>query len=300
MSTALVFPGQGSQRPGMGEPWVADPGWSLVERASDVLGRDLERLLLDADEAELRSTQNAQLSTYLVSLLAWQAVLPHDVAAVAGHSLGELTALVSGGVLTSYDGLDLVVARGDAMLAAADAAPGEMAAVLGLADAEVERVCAGIEQVWPANFNAPEHVVISGTAAGVAAASAACREAGARRVLALPVGGAFHTPLMAPARERLDAALRSVPYARPQVPVLSAVDARPYRDDPRSAATTLSRQLTAPVRWRQLLEALPAYGVDTVLELGPGGVLTALVKRTLPGLRAVSVATPGDVEQLRR
>lgn len=300
MTAAFVFPGQGSQRPGMGEPWVADRGWSLVERAGDVLGRDLERLLLDADDEELRSTQNAQVSTYLVSLLAWQAVLPQDVAVVAGHSLGELTALVAGGVLTSHDGLDLVVARGKAMLAATEAAPGAMAAVLGLADAEVERVCAGIEQVWPANFNAPEHVVISGTVAGVEAASAACREAGARRVLPLPVGGAFHTPLMAPARKTLDVAVASVPYARPEVPVLSAVDVRAYRDDPRSAATTLSRQLTAPVRWRQVLEALPAYGVDTVVELGPGGVLTGLVKRTLPGLRAVSVATPADAEQLRR
>lgn len=142
--------------------------------------------------------------------------------------------------------------------------------------------------------------MISGTVAGVEAASAACREAGARRVLPLPVGGAFHTPLMAPARKTLDVAVACVPYARPEVPVLSAVDARPYRDDPRSAAATLSRQLTAPVRWRQVLEALPAYGVDTVVELGPGGVLTGLVKRTLPGMRAVSVATPADVEQLRK
>lgn len=297
---AFVFPGQGSQRPAMGEPWVADPGWSLVERASDVLGRDVERLLLDADEAELRSTQNAQLATYLVSLLAWQAVLPQKVAVVAGHSLGELTALVAGGVLTSHDGLDLVVARGKAMLAAADAMPGAMAAVLGLTDTEVEQVCAGIDEVWPANFNAPDHVVISGTVAGIAAATVACREAGARRVLPLPVGGAFHTPLMAPARKDLDVAVGSVPYARPAVPVLSAVDVRPYRDDPRSAAATLSRQLTAPVRWRQVLEALPSYGVDTVVELGPGGVLTALVKRTLPDMRAVSVATPADVAKLRR
>ncbi len=191
------------------------------------------------------------------------------------------------------------MARGDAMLAAADAAPGAMAAVLGLSDAEVERVCAGIEQVWPANFNAPEHVVISGTVLGIEAASAACRDAGARRVLPLPVGGAFHTPLMAPARKKLDVVIGSVPYARPEVPVLSAVDARPYPDDPRRAAATLSRHMTSPVRWRQVLEALPAYGVDTVVELGPGGVLAGLVKRALPDMRAVSIAAPADVAQLR-
>lgn len=295
MSIALVFPGQGSQRPGMGAPWRADPGWSLVERASDLLGRDVEQLLIDADAEQLHGTGDAQLSTYLVCLLAWQALSPRQVAVVAGHSLGELTALVASGVLSCDDGLALVAARGAAMQAAAQAAPGTMAAVLGLEDAAVERVCDGIEQVWPASYNATAHVVVSGSTAGVAAAAVALTDAGARRVLPLAVGGAFHTPLMAPARDRLDEALRAVSYAPPAVPVLSAVDVRPYGDD---VPATLSRQLTAPVRWRQVLEALPAYGVDTVVEVGPGGVLTGLVRRTLPGVRAVSVATPADVAQL--
>lgn len=294
MTTALVFPGQGSQRAGMGAPWLADPGWSLVERASVLLGRDVERLLLDADAEELRGTSEAQLTTYLVSLLAWQALSPLKVAVVAGHSLGEITALVAGGVLSVEDGLKLVAARGAAMQQAATAAPGSMVAVVGLEDDDVDRVCAGVDEAWPANYNAPSHVVVSGSEAGLAAATVALREAGARRVLPLPVGGAFHTPFMQPARRQLDAALRRVKYAPPVVPVLCAMDATPYGA---TVAATVSRQLTAPVRWRQVLEALPAYGVDTVVEVGPGGVLAGLVRRTLPDVRVVSVATPEDVEE---
>jgi [acyl-carrier-protein] S-malonyltransferase len=295
MSLALVFPGQGSQRPGLGAPWRADPGWSLVERASDLLHRDVEQLLLDADAEQLRATSEAQLSTFLISLLAWQALLTRpilDVSVLAGHSLGELTALVAGGILTCDDGLGLVHARGAAMQLAAELAPGAMAAVLGLEDDAVERVCAGLDDVWPANYNAPDHVVVSGTVAGLAAAGSALRAAGARRVLSLPVGGAFHTPLMAPARDGLEIALREVSYAAPVVPVLSGVEVRLHAAD---VPAVLSRQLTAPVRWRQVVEALPGYGVDTVVEIGPGGVLAGLVRRTLPQMRVVSLATASDV-----
>lgn len=296
MSTALVFPGQGSQRPGMGAAWRHASCWSLAEDASDLLGRDVGRLLLEADAEELRPTREAQVTTFLLSLMVWETLhdLP-DVVVVAGHSLGEYTGLVAAGVLTIDDGLMLVGARGSAMQAAADAAPGTMAAVLGLEDAAVVAALEDVEGVWPANFNAPAHVVISGTGAGVAAASSAVQAAGARRVLPLPVGGAFHTPLMAPARARLDGALREVTFAHPGVPVLSGVTAQPYGQDP---AALLSQQLTAPVRWRQVLEALPSLGVDRVVELGPGGVLTGLVKRTLPGVRAVSVSSPADLALL--
>ena len=296
MSTAFVFPGQGSQRPGMGAPWVGSACWSLVEEASDLLGRDVGRLLLDADAEELRATREAQVTTFLVSLLVWETLhdLP-DVTVVAGHSLGEFTALVAGGVLTCDDGLMLVGARGAAMQDAADAAPGTMAAVLGLEDDAVLAALAGAEDVWPANYNAPSHVVVSGTVEGVASGSELLKQAGARRVLPLPVGGAFHTPLMAPARARLEVALREVTYADAAVPVLSAVSVQEYGADP---AATLSEQLTAPVRWRQVLEALLSYGVDTVVELGPGGVLTGLVKRTLPGVSAVSISSPADLALL--
>jgi [acyl-carrier-protein] S-malonyltransferase len=296
MSTAFVFPGQGSQRPGMGAPWRDSACWSLVEHAGEVLGRDVAHLLLDADAEELRATREAQVTTFLVSLLAWEALhdLP-DVSVVAGHSLGDFTALVAAGALTCDDGLMLVGARGSAMQAAADAAPGTMAAVLGLDDQAVTEVLDGVEGVWPANFNAPAHVVISGTPDGVAAGAEALKAAGARRVLPLPVGGAFHTPLMEPARARLETAMREVHVAQPGVPVLSGLTGQPYDDD---IPATLSRQLTAPVRWRQLLEQLPALGVDRVVELGPGGVLTGLVKRTLPGVQALSVASPADLALL--
>ena len=293
MSVALVFPGQGSQRPGMGAPWRGTPGWSLVEDASDLLGRDVGRLLLDADAEELRATREAQVATFLTSLLAHAALPPLEVSVVAGHSLGELTALVVAGVLTPADGLRLVAERGEAMQAAADAAPGTMSAVLGLDDGEVEPVLDDVDGAWPANFNAPSHVVVSGTPDGVAAAGEALKAAGARRVLPLPVGGAFHTPLMEPARERLDRALRTVSGLDPVLPALSAVTAAPYARDWHDV---LSRQLTAPVRWRQTAEALG--DVDTVIEVGPGGVLTGLVKRCRSDVRTVSVATPDDLEAL--
>lgn len=294
MRTAVVLPGQGSQRPGAGAAWRRFPAWSLVDRASEVLDRDVAHLLLTADADELRRTREAQLTTYLVSLLAWQSLPALDVAVVAGHSLGELTALVVAGVLTPEAGLLLVAERGAAMQAAADAVPGTMAAVLGLDDDAVAEVCEGVEGAWPANFNAPSHVVVSGTVEGVAEATVALKAAGARRVLPLPVGGAFHTPLMAPARERLEVALRDASYAPPEVPVLSGVTAAEYDDVP----AVLSRQLTAPVRWRQVLQALPSYGVERVVEVGPGGVLAGLVKRTLPGLPVVSVASPDDLAAL--
>lgn len=296
MSTAFVFPGQGSQRPGMGAPWVGSAYWSLVDDAGDLLGRDVGRLLLEAGAEELRATREAQITTFLMSLLVWEALhdLP-DVTVVAGHSLGDFTALVVAGVLTSDDGLMLVGARGSAMQVAIDAAPGTMAAVLGLEDEEVTEVLAGLDDIWPASYNAPSHVVVSGTVTGVVAGAAALKAAGARRVLPLPVGGAFHTPLMAPARARLDTALREVTFAHPAVPVLAGVTAAPYDEDP---AVLLSAQLTAPVRWRQVLEALPSYGVDRVVELGPGGVLAGLTKRTLPGVRVVSVASPADLALL--
>lgn len=296
MRTAFVFPGQGSQRPGMGAPWRHTAGWSLVEEAGELLGRDLARLLLEADAEQLRATREAQLATFLLSLLVWESLhdLP-DVVVVAGHSLGEFPALVAAGVLTCDDGLTLVAARGEAMQRAADAAPGTMAAVLGLEAGAVAATLAGLPEVWPANDNAPSHVVISGTVDGVAAAAVALRQAGARRVLPLPVGGAFHTPLMAPARALLDTALREVSYAEPAVPVLSAVTARPYEGE---VAATLSAQLTAPVRWREVQGALASYGVQRVVELGPGGVLAGLAKRTLPGMPVVSVATPADLALL--
>jgi [acyl-carrier-protein] S-malonyltransferase len=297
VAVALLFPGQGSQRPGMGAPWRDTPGWALVDRASDALGRDLAALLLDADAETLRGTREAQISTYLTSLLALEALRAARpdlrVTQVAGHSLGEVTALVAAGALRPEDGLRVVSERGEAMREAADAQPGTMAAVLGLDDDAVGDVLAGVDGAWPANHNAPSHVVVSGTVAGVDGAGSALKDAGARRVLPLPVGGAFHTPLMGPARPRLERALRAVRWVDPVLPVLSAVTAAPYgRDWP----DLLSRQLTAPVLWRQTMAALD--GVDAVVEIGPGGVLAGLARRCRPDLPASAVATPADLAAL--
>jgi [acyl-carrier-protein] S-malonyltransferase len=285
--TALVFPGQGSQRPAMGAAWTSTPGWSLVAEASTVLDRDLARLLLEADAEELRQTREAQIGTFLVSLLALRALPALDVVAVAGHSLGEYAALVAAGVLTEAGGLRLVAERGAAMQACADATPGTMAAVLGLADDAVTDACP--DGVWVANLNAPSHVVISGGLGPMASAADVLKAAGARRVLPLPVGGAFHTPLMAPARERLEQALQATTFRPATVPVFANVTATPYDGQP---AALLSQQLTAPVRWRQTLEALD---VEQIIEVGPGAVLTGLVKRTRPDVVALSVATPEDL-----
>ena len=274
----------------MGAAWVATEAWSLVADASAVLDRDLGWLLTGASADTLRATREAQLATFLTSLLVLRALPVLDVVVVAGHSLGEYTALVAGGVLTEVDGLRLVAERGEAMQAAADAKPGTMAAVLGLSYGLVAAACpAG---VWAANDNAPSQVVVSGALSEMAGAPEKLKAAGARRVLPLPVGGAFHTPLMAPARERLDRALAQASYGEARVPVIANVTAQPHDGQ---VAALLSRQLTSPVLWRQTLLALD---VEQVVEVGPGAVLTSLVKRTRPDLRAVSAAVPEDVEQL--
>jgi [acyl-carrier-protein] S-malonyltransferase len=292
---ALTFPGQGSQRPGMGSAWTAAPSWALVERASEVAGRDVAALLLEADADELKATRNAQLTTFVASLVALDALraagLP-EPDAVAGHSLGEYTALTAAGALSFEDGVRLVAARGEAMQGAADARPGTMAAVLGLDVAEVAAACDSVDEAWVANDNAPGQVVVAGTTAGVEAAGAAAKERGAKRVMPLPVGGAFHTPLMAPAAEGLDAALAGTSFADPRPAVVANVDATPH-DAGSDWRDLLTEQLCRPVRWRPTLEAL---GADVVVEVGPGGVLTGMTKRTLPGARALSVSEPDHVD----
>jgi [acyl-carrier-protein] S-malonyltransferase len=294
--TALLLPGQGSQRPGMGRDWIDTPQWRLVSEASDVLGRDLAPLLLEADADGLRPTDLAQVSTHLMSLIALDAVraLVPDVCLIAGHSLGEYTALVAAGALDLPSGLELVAARGAAMRAAAEDRPGTMAAVLGVDAEQVTAACAEVAEAWPANYNGPQHVVISGTAEGVEEAAALARDRGARRVLMLPVGGAFHTPLMAPALAALETALRQPSWQQTAIPVISNVDARPHQD---GWQARLAEQLLAPVRWSGTLQLLVDSGVERVIECGPGGVLTALARRA-PGLTAISVSAAADLASL--
>ena len=299
---AFTFPGQGSQRPGMGASWVDHPSFELVEHASEVVGRDVATLLLKADQETLTNTANAQLATFVTSLVVLDAAerIGLEPAACAGHSLGEYTALVATGALGYEDGLELVAERGTAMSEAAEHNPGTMMAVLGLADEDVETACVRAEgEVWVANYNAPGQVVIAGEKDSLERAAHLARKAGAKRVVAFPVGGAFHTPLMAPARDRLRKALAAATFFESDPPVVANVDAKAHpagEDWP----GLLSAQLCAPVRWSQSLDTLHASGARTFVELGPGGVLTGLAKRVLPTGSTVncSVATPAELEAL--
>lgn len=296
----FTFPGQGSQKPGMGGPWREHPAWSVVEEASELLGRDLAALLLDTGAEELTRTDNAQLATFLTSLVVLRAVTDAGLrpGAVAGHSLGEYTALVAAEVLTPADGLRLVAARGAAMLAATTARTGTMAAVLGLEDDEVAAACARCAgEVWVANLNAPGQVVIAGSPEGVAEATEVARELGAKKVMPMAVSGAFHTPFMAPAQEALASALAGAELREGTVPVIANVDALPHRSSTEWAAL-LDAQLCSPVRWRPSLEHLGAAGATVLLELGPGTVLTGMAKRTLDGVTTRSISTPEALADL--
>lgn len=297
---AFTFPGQGSQRPGMGRPWVDHPSWEVVGDASEAAGRDIAALLLDADSEDLTATRNAQLATFALSLVALDAIERLGLApsACAGHSLGEYTALAAAGALGFEDGARLVTERGDAMQGAADEHPGTMAAFLGISDADAEAACQRAESdVWLANYNSPGQVVVAGTAEGVAAAAEVARTLGARKVMPIPVGGAFHTPLMATARHRLRKALATAAFTDPEIPVTANVDARPHVAAEEWPGL-LSAQLCSPVRWRQTLEGLSGTGVTAFVEVGPGGVLSALARRSVPDGLAVSVSKPDDLDVL--
>jgi [acyl-carrier-protein] S-malonyltransferase len=297
---AFTFPGQGSQKRGMGAPWVDHESWELVTEASKVAGRDIAHLLLEADAEELRQTRNAQLTTFVLSLVVLDAVERLGVAPAmaGGHSLGEYTALTATGALSFDDGVRIVTARGDAMQVAAEDNPGVMSAVLGLEDDDADAACRRADgDVWVANFNAPGQVVIAGNDEALVRAAEAAKALGAKRVMSLPVGGAFHTPFMAPARDDLRKAIAAATLRDPDVPVVANVDARPHLDAD-EWATLLSAQLVSPVRWRHSVERMSEDGIRTLIELGPGSVLTGLAKRIAPDLTAVSVATPDDLDHL--
>ena len=297
---AFTFPGQGSQRPGMGRPWVDHESWELVGEASAIADRDIGRLLLDADAEELKDTRNAQLTTFVASLMVVDAVerLGIEPQFCAGHSLGEYTALTASGALDLEEGVRLVFERAEAMHDAGHDNPGTMAAVLGLDDDQVEVAChLADHDVWVANFNAPGQVVIAGSVEGVTMASAKAKELGAKKVMQLPVSGAFHTPFMAPARDRLRKAIAEANPRDTDVPIVSNVDALPHNQGEEWTAL-LSAQLSSPVRWRQVLTTLGREGVGDFVELGPGGVLTGMAKRTIDGARTLSVATPDDLDRL--
>lgn len=297
---AFTFPGQGSQKPGMGAPWKDHESWGLVAEASDLSGRDIGRLLLETGAEELTDTRNAQIATFLLSLVALDAVTRAGVVPdrLAGHSLGEYTALVAAGVLSFDDGVRLVTERGEAMAEAGRKQVGTMAAVLGLDDDQVETACSRVDgDVWVANFNAPGQVVIAGSPEGIERAGAISKEMGAKRIMPVPVSGAFHTPFMADARDRLDAALATADLQDAATPVLANVDALPHTEAGDWGAL-MAAQLCSPVRWRQIIQNLADSRVTIFVELGPGKVLTGTVKRTVPDSRQLTVSAPDDLDDL--
>jgi [acyl-carrier-protein] S-malonyltransferase len=293
----FVFPGQGSQQPGMGAAFAGEPSWTVVEQASEAAGRDVAHLLLEADADELVETRNAQLGTFVQSMVVLDALRRRGFSpdAVAGHSLGELSALCAAGVLDFSDAVRLVAERGEAMQECTTQRTGTMAAVLGLDDAAMTAVCDQVgREVWVANLNAPGQVVIAGDPDDVAAAGAAAKDAGAKRVMPLDVSGAFHTAFMAPAGERLSVAVADTSFRDAAIPVVANVDGRVHQagaDWP----DLLNRQLVNPVRWTESVEALVGLGGDTFVEVGPGAVLTGTIKRIAKDTVRHSVATPDDV-----
>ncbi len=293
----FTFPGQGSQLPQMGRPWIDHPSWELVQEASAAADRDVAALLLDADAETLTETHNAQLATFVLSMVVLDAVerLGVEPVFVAGHSLGEYSALCAAGAIAYDDGIRLVAERGEAMQVAAENRHGTMAAILGLDDDKVDAACHRVDgDVWVANFNAPGQVVIAGDPSSIDDAARVAKELGAKRTMPLAVSGAFHTPFMAPARDRLAKALSEVEFRDPSVPVIANVDALPH-DGPLWPAL-LTSQLSSPVRWRQSLEHLDEEGASTFIEIGPGTVLTGTVKRTLRSARRLSVTSPDELD----
>ena len=297
---AFTFPGQGSQIPGMGRPWANHESWEIVLEASEIISRDIAHLLLDADAEELKDTRNAQLTTFVSSLMVLDAVerLGIEPSFCAGHSLGEYTALTATGALGLLEGVALVATRADAMHEAGLASPGTMAAILGLDDDQVEIACRRADSdVWVANFNAPGQVVIAGSVAGVSAAGVIAKELGAKRVMSLPVSGAFHTPFMSSARDRLREAISLAAPRDTEVPIISNVDALAH-DIGSDWSSLLSAQLSSPVRWKHCLLTMAELGVTGFVELGPGGVLTGMAKRTVDSARTISVSTPEELDNL--
>ncbi len=294
----FTYPGQGSQKMEMGANWLDHPSWELVLEASAITGRDLSDLLLNADDRELKQTKNAQVATFLVSMVIFDSLqrVGVDAAAHAGHSLGEYSALTASGALDFEDAVRLVVERGEAMQVCAESQEGTMAAILGLDDELVESACHRVDDdVWVANYNAPGQVVIAGCPTGIETASEIAKEIGAKRAMTLPVSGAFHTPYMEPARDRLREAIESVEFRSPDHPVYANVDAIGHEvagDWP----ALLSSQLTSPVRWKQTLHQLDAAGFTTFVEVGPGSVLTGMAKRTIKEATTFAINSPDDID----
>lgn len=279
---AYIFPGQGSQFVGMGKDLYesTDLAKAMFEQANEIIGFRISDIMFNGTEEDLRQTNVTQPAIFIHSVIAAR-VMGDDFKPdmVAGHSLGEFSALVANGTLSFEDGLKLVIERANAMQAACESTPGTMAAILALDDAKVEEICSSTEGiVVAANYNCPGQLVISGEVEAVKAACAAMTAAGAKRALLLNVGGAFHSPLMEPARERLAKAIETTNFRQPRCPIYQNATATPHTSVDEIRANLIA-QLTAPVRWTQSVEHMVADGAGTFSEVGPGKVLQGLVKK---------------------
>lgn len=289
---AYIFPGQGAQFVGMGKDLYEHPkAAALFEQANEIIGFRISDIMFSGTDEELKQTNVTQPAIFLHSVILAK-VLGDDFKPdmVAGHSLGEFSALVAANALSFEDGLKLVIARANAMQKACEAQPSTMAAILGLADDVVEKICAEIDAVVvPANYNCPGQLVISGSIEGIDLACTKLTEAGAKRALKLNVGGAFHSPLMEPAKIELQAAIEATHISAPICPVYQNVDAKPYTD-PSEIKGNLIKQLTGAVRWTQTVGNMLADGATEFVEVGPGNVLQGLVKKVSREVQTSSAA----------
>lgn len=283
MKQAYVFPGQGAQFSGMGKGLYENNelAKSMFDKADEILGFPITQVMFSGSDEELKQTKVTQPAVFLHSVILAK-VLGVKPDGVAGHSLGEFSALVVAGALSFEDGLRLVAKRAMAMQKCCENNPGGMAAILGLEDETIEQVCQSVDGVVvAANYNCPGQLVISGADEAVDAACVKLKEAGARRALRLPVGGAFHSPLMEAARAELEQAISEVEFNTPVCPIYQNVDAQP-QSEPEVIKANIIAQLTAPVRWTQIAKNMIADGYDNFVELGPGAVLQGLIKKVNP------------------